>query len=343
MTVYKRLLWADAVRITAIYLVLLVHSSLIASSFSFSSLDTLILFAFAKTCVPLFVLLSGSLLLSKRESYEAFFRKRVLRLLIPWSIWAGIYTLIPINHPFPTTITTFVSYFQANFLYFWFFPMIMGLYLLTPAMRVFVRYAQKRDILLVIILWFLVISFLPYTRNSLAFPMYVDNSLLRQVVSYSGYYLLGHFLLFFRNKPSFLGWMLASLLGGILWTVGMEYTYALDHAGKISGTFFEYISPNMVLISCSLFGLLLCSERYVKTKITKKGHVILSTISSLSLGIYLIHGLVQRLFLIVFGKTIFPMYSPSLAALTSAFLLFCVSLSLIYLLRKIPFIGRFVS
>src|SRR6185369_6512634 len=46
-----------------------------------------------ETSVPIFVMLSGALLLGKTESYLSFFKKRSAKVLIPWIIWTIIYML----------------------------------------------------------------------------------------------------------------------------------------------------------------------------------------------------------------------------------------------------------
>lgn len=65
----KRVLWADLVRIVAIYLVLVVHSSSLPQvNLKYLNIGFVTL-AVAMTCVPLFVMVSGALLLPKKETY----------------------------------------------------------------------------------------------------------------------------------------------------------------------------------------------------------------------------------------------------------------------------------
>lgn len=44
-------------------------------------------------CVPIFVMISGALLLGRDESYETFIKKRFLRVFFPYLIWNSLYTL----------------------------------------------------------------------------------------------------------------------------------------------------------------------------------------------------------------------------------------------------------
>ena len=79
----KRFVWADLLRIFAIYLIIIIHLQLPLYS------DTrypegLIITPLIYVCVPLFFMLSGALLLGKSESYKYFFKKRLTKVIFPW-------------------------------------------------------------------------------------------------------------------------------------------------------------------------------------------------------------------------------------------------------------------
>ena len=91
----KRLVWADILRIFAIYLVVFVHSTSLQATSFLSVLQLIILFAIAKTCVPLFFMLSGALLLPKVEPTSYFLKKRFLRIFVPYIFWTIIFIYLP--------------------------------------------------------------------------------------------------------------------------------------------------------------------------------------------------------------------------------------------------------
>jgi len=76
----SRLLGPDVIRIIAIYLVIHLHTFAIVN-------DSGMLSAFIQKLdvlsVPLFVMLSGALLLDKQENYDKFFWKRCMKVLFP--------------------------------------------------------------------------------------------------------------------------------------------------------------------------------------------------------------------------------------------------------------------
>ncbi|MBK9210985.1 MAG: acyltransferase family protein [Anaerolineales bacterium] len=50
-------------------------------------------FVISRAAVPLFFMVSGFLLLKKEEPYSVFFRKRAVKVAVPFFIWSVIYLL----------------------------------------------------------------------------------------------------------------------------------------------------------------------------------------------------------------------------------------------------------
>lgn len=97
------------------------------------------------TGVHLFILLSGALLLGKEESAGVFYRKRIRRIIPPFLIWSlVVYTLTClVSGPIPwkTVIPEFLRQFLTQGVHgtYWFVYMIIGLYLVTPLLRIVCR------------------------------------------------------------------------------------------------------------------------------------------------------------------------------------------------------------
>lgn len=340
----KRFLWADLVRIVAIYFVLVVHSSSVPTHVPLFALDMrFVSQALITICVPLFVMLSGALLLGKKESYSIFFSKRFSRIFLPWVFWSGIGTLITIFLIKTAPMGSILKEFSTRLESYWFIPMIIGLYFFTPALRLFIQAAKPRDIFFVLVLWFIGVSLLPYTRDSLAFPMNVDNGLVRQIINNWGYFILGYYLLLIQKTSK--SWLIASgflIIGGITWTLLGEYILSLQHGGQTLLGFYSYSSPSTVLTSIGVFLFLIKVGAYLETLFNQRLNDIISYISSLSLGIFFIHQLIQELLVYLFGKSSF---SPSffyLENFLNAAILFLISLFVITFIKKIPF-GKYVA
>ena len=87
-----RLAWIDLIRAGGAFLVVLAHVVLYPSLRGSGPLWAQSLYYTAsRIAVPLFFMASGFLLLGKKESYGDFFRKRGLRVFIPFVVWSLIY------------------------------------------------------------------------------------------------------------------------------------------------------------------------------------------------------------------------------------------------------------
>ena len=92
----NRAIWADILRILAMFFVVFIHVSPLPTAINVQNILYFINFAVVKTCIALFFMLSGALLLAKEESYKTFFHKRFFKVVFPWIVWTIIYMLVQI-------------------------------------------------------------------------------------------------------------------------------------------------------------------------------------------------------------------------------------------------------
>lgn len=166
----KREVWVDWMRITACFLVMMVHST---EPFYLGGDGTLLLTrtdtfwasffdSFARACVPLFVVASSYLQFPLRYSTGEFLRRRTARLLIPFVIWTVFYALIwgePIQN-FKDLLLNF-NYAAGHL---WFVYMLIGLYLLMPLLSPWAEKVGKRELLFFMALCLLT-TFIPFVRE----------------------------------------------------------------------------------------------------------------------------------------------------------------------------------
>ena len=229
-----RLVWCDALRLLAFFMLLCCHAAdpfyaAAAYANSGASVDAeLMQWAFrwgslVRPCVPLFVMLTGVLSLPVNGSMESFYKKRIPRVLFPFLIWSIIYYLTPwmtgvlgmdssvvyklfswaeSNSQSLSDGLTLVSRIPYAFSFIachmWYIYMLIGLYLYLPIFSAWVEKATKRQKEIFLIVWALS-TMLPYFNEYVsryAFGTCEWNSfgLFYYFAGFSGYMLLGHYI-----------------------------------------------------------------------------------------------------------------------------------------------------
>lgn len=96
-----RIVWVDVLRFIAIFMVICIHCSNpfnvspeARSNPDFNFWGSLY-GSFLRPCVPLFVMITGLLLLPVNLSIGDFYKKRLLRIAVPFLIWSVLYNLFP--------------------------------------------------------------------------------------------------------------------------------------------------------------------------------------------------------------------------------------------------------
>jgi surface polysaccharide O-acyltransferase-like enzyme len=205
--------------------------------------------------VPLFVMLTGALLLqpSKNESISGFFKKRWARIGLPFIFWGAVYfayDFFVLNHAI-TANAIVQGILTGPYYHFWYLYMLMGLYLLTPILRILVAHAENKILKYFTILWFLGASIIPFA--GLLTTYHLDSNVLT-ITGMVGYFVLGAVLLTVKMRRSVVAMIMAI---GIALTVIGTYALAATVGGGTMFFFQEYLSPTMILASVMLFLLLI--------------------------------------------------------------------------------------
>ena len=99
----NRIVFLDWLRVIACFMVMVVHSSecVYSNDYSFSFPSELgrwsvcLINGFVRPAVPLFLIASAYLLIPLRTDTKTFFRKRFMRVVIPFVIWLFMYAVLP--------------------------------------------------------------------------------------------------------------------------------------------------------------------------------------------------------------------------------------------------------
>lgn len=330
-----RITWADLTRVIAILGVITIHTSApvfyakakISENWFFTGT---MIDAFCRVAVPLFVMLSGALLLKGDDGPFKLNRmvKQVSRVFIPlvfWSIicgfWIDYYSDRALN-PFPHILRMLSEpvMYHLQFCYY-----ILGVYLLLPLLDVIAWKIQKSTSFAYY--FFAVWIFTNCLTVYVSVPLF-NLFQISELLAWSGYFLLG----FFLTKKEVVEHISASLAFAV-YTIGSLVSFYVtlrlsDAAGAPVETGFKYLAPNVVISSAALFIFM------QKINIPKLLQRPLFILSELSFMIYFMHILVIEI-IKSYHVSSFA-FHPSFGILGSTFVAFVFSVLLAKLLRLIP-------
>ena len=336
------MVWFDNSRIFAIYTVVLLHVAAVVirgydlgSSFWWAGniYDSAV-----RWCVPVFVMISGALLLDpkKEESLTVFYKKRVSRILIPVLFWSVIFLFWRVYQASlnseEISLYELLSFFLDGKPYYhmWFMFMILSLYIFTPFFRKIVANSTKKEILFLVVISFIMasINFGFGERSAGGSEFFINWFLL-----YIPYFFLGYLIRHDKNEYStFMLWVV--FVVSFLLTLFGCYFVALNYNLDEGLYFYGYLSITVIPMSISVMYLFKkWNTPIVNTGITKK-------MAALTLGVYLIHPLfLETINNMNLGAMSFNPYASIFLVSTTVFL---ISLFSAWLILKIPFLRRVI-
>ena len=387
-TTSPRVVWVDWMRVAACFMVVLVHSTepfylggdgaqilTLSDAYWSSFFDS-----FVRSCVPLFIIASSYLLFPlQQQSAAEFFRRRAVRVLVPFLLWTLAYALL-----WGEPVQNFRD-LAFNFCYacghLWFVYMLVGVYLLMPLLSPWAEKVSKRELQLYLGICLFTTLF-PSLRDWLAggelSVIYGTSGLPRQAFfplwgecswnsygtfyyfsGFIGYLLLGLYLRRFMGELSWgktLGIAIpcylvgfASCFGGFLWRVFESAGGVFPVGGAVdTAVWWETTWTNdtigvalMAVAWILLFRKIKASGRFY--------HKVLLPISKASYGMYLSHLFVLvpictffRSWLGVGEEGVLGMWTTPVQILLSAISGFvCVAVACV-ILQRIPKLGKYI-
>lgn len=336
----------DLLRILACFSVIMLHSAaqcwyiLPVTHSSWLTANTYDgLFRFG---VPIFVMISGALFLAPgREcSLKRLYTHNILRLVIVYVFWSLAYALWTAHHN-PGLGQGWKAFLklciEARY-HMWFIPMLIGIYMLLPILRILTAHAEKK-ILEYFLLLFVVCQILQQTALAFTASGTVTKALtllpVEMAQSYLGYFILGYYLAHFPMKRA---WHFRLYLAGFVSIIAgaLLSNYLSVKSGVPNTLIYDSYSIFIFLGSAAIF--LFFKEEVSRLRIGTRTGKVIRGISDCTLGIYLIHLMVME------GLYYLGFYSMSVNNLIGipllAVLCFVIGLMVIAMVRRIPLIGK---
>ena len=273
--------------------------------------------SFTRPAIPLFMMVTGILLLPVQLEMSAFYKKKISRLVLPFLVWSVLYNLFPwftgVLGCDASTINLFFKWaepsqafsdalrnvlmipfsFSAFAVQMWYVYLLIGIYLYLPIFSAWVEKADRKSQRIFLAIW-AVSLFIPYLRNYLTESLWGECSwnefgLLYYFSGFSGYLLLGHHLVKYPLQLTALkkyGLALLTFVVGYLVTfIGFKNATAVPgQSDAMVELFFTFCSPNVALMSFAIF--LVCQD--VTFRSARLNHFI-TQFSICTFGIWMCH------------------------------------------------------
>lgn len=250
--------------------------------------------AIAYCAVPVFFMITGATLIDYRERYDTktFFKKRLLKVIIPLIIWSIIYFIINFfKGKFSINDLSFKFVFEYFFLVktnpiFLFFVVIIGIYLAIPVISLIPQESRRKAFLYIIIITFVFNQFLPDLLYHLNLNYNYD---LKFPLTYSGWisfifigYYIDKYEIVKKHRVIIYVLGIIGFLTMVVPTIFISY-----HKNESCSWFDEYYDAPCVLYSASVF--LFFKSKINNNQIVTKIMPFFNFVAPTTLGIYVLH------------------------------------------------------
>ncbi len=336
-TAPARAVWIDILRVTACLAVVAFHVAIPVVSSVPEPRGPLWLAgsstaALASLCVPLFVLVSGALLIPRAAAGAGAFYRRRLRLLPAVVFWTLLYIGIRAlsKEALSPAVVLHDLVRGVPYYHLWYLFMLPGLYLLTPLLARYVNTCPTRWRAALLTVFLLCASMASMTAGALG--VRDMHTVLTRFIPFLGYYLAGYEL---SRIPTgrLPGPALAAL--AVLAAAAIPVTNRLlwiHGSHRIAMLVYQSHSPLVILFSLAFF--LLIHARFQGEPPPRLPLRVLRATAPAAFGIYLVHPLLLRVLAVLeFPGALLP---PAAAVPAVTTLVFVWSFLAVEGIRRIP-------
>lgn len=296
--------------------------------------------------VPIFVMISGALFLDGNRSSDIkrLWLHNILRIVIIYFVQGFAYYVyqsvylwnFDFWHYGPLRTLTGIVY-STNHL--WFLGMIAGLYILSPVIKKWVNNADRKNIeyfLMVFIVFQILNTTLSVLLDSSLYDKFANEFRIVEVSRYLGYFVLGYYLMNYELPKKLRIVIYATVPADIFANYFISYLMTKNEGSYNPGVY-DCFGLFTFLEVAALFMAVKTLDGKIVSGIKGK---ILTGVSNDTFGVYLIHVMILDF---IFRNNVFEKLSnPWIWAYPIGIGVFILSMLISAVLRRIPFIGRYI-
>lgn len=344
----KRELHYDLLRILSAFSVVLLHSAaqywydldiygtqwIVANSYDAA-------FRFG---VPVFVMISGALFLAPgyKLDIKRLYKHNILRLAVLYVIWSAVYGLWDCRYADWSIlgIKDVLREVMGGRYHLWFLPTIIGIYMILPVIKGWIEHAEKKQVEYVLLLFFIV-QVLNQTVQALTVTdelQYILQILdVEMICSYVGYFILGYYLAHMGIGTKLKKALYIAFVPAVVCNVVLG-NYLSHRSGVPRAEIYDSFGLCTFIVATVLF--VFAKDKWNKDSYGKVRNFLIKELSADMLGVYVMHIFVIEVLEICGIHSM--MMNNVLAIPMLAVLCFSICVVLSSLLRRIPYIGRYI-
>jgi surface polysaccharide O-acyltransferase-like enzyme len=277
----------DLIRVTACLAVILLHVSA-RPLYMYMNGDvghatwfvTLLISSLTHWSVPVFVMLSGALILARQEPWEVVLFRRVPRLLLVLCAASALYALWRIYFAGGLTIAEFITGIADTRLYYhlYYLYVAIGLYLLAPVIKKLIQGLDASTLRLAAVVA-CAISAIVFASGS--FQRNYSRDAVTISLDYIGYFVLGYYLATYRPRLPYVVLIVCGYFSTFLFVEAACLIFGASWPWTLYSM--TYFSPMTYCAAIGVFGTLLA------VPLTEQAADFLKRISPLTLIVYIVH------------------------------------------------------
>lgn len=321
----------DILRVISMIMVIIIHiANVYCRSFGMIStksyLISLIFNTICRVSVPIFFMISGSLLLDRSFNKEKYL-KRVLKyviLIVVWDIIYLVWEYFYLGIKYDKLYMLVIDPYRAHL---WFLYTILVLYAIQPLLKLIMD--KSNNVVKIILLTVWIILSLASMINPYVAKFFT-------IFSYIGYFIIGKYLYDFIKKYDLRKYNISLVLIMIIcFSISIWMNYSLSiKLNQFYNLFFAYRTPFIMISSFALYVLII--SNYRKDSLNK----FITGLSDLSLGVYLIHGIFLDVTVKVF---IYSSINSLIGIPIFTLIIFVLSIISTFIIKKIKYLNYIIS